>query len=89
MYRAICALALLATVAMASGCTMCAHPFDYCGPMFTGGCGEQCDPNARAGSVCSHTTGCTTCGTSVAAAETGTPTEGETIIVATTDTKVQ
>ena len=89
MYRTTCVLALLVMVAMAGGCTMCAHPFDYCGPMFTGGCGEQCIPNARAGSICSQSTGCTSCGNSVAATDAGTVTEGETVIVATTDSVVR
>ena len=69
MYRATCAIALLVLLAMATGCTMCAHPYDYCGPTFTGGCGEQCIPNARAGSICSGSSGCSSCGHTVAAGE--------------------
>jgi len=33
---------------------MCAHPYDYCGPTYTGECGTQCAPNARAGSILSE-----------------------------------
>jgi hypothetical protein len=68
MYRATCAIALLVLV-VATGCTMCAHPFDYCGPTYTGDCGEQCIPNARAGSICSGYSGCSSCGHTVAAGE--------------------
>ena len=32
---------------------MCAHPYDYCGPTFTGACDEPCCPNVRAGSILS------------------------------------
>jgi hypothetical protein len=40
---------------MASGCRMCAHPYDYCGPTYVGQCGTVCcDPDARAGSVLSR-----------------------------------
>lgn len=35
------------------GCTMCQHPYDYCGPTFTGDNCVPCDPLARAGSVLS------------------------------------
>jgi len=31
---------LVLLVSMASGCAMCASPYDYCGPTFTGG---ECD----------------------------------------------
>ena len=30
---------------------MCASPYDYCAPTFTGQCGESCRPNARVGSI--------------------------------------
>jgi hypothetical protein len=41
-------------VTLFSGCAMCAHPFDYCGPTVTGQCGDECAPNApRAGSILS------------------------------------
>lgn len=60
-------LLLLASLVACCGCTMCAHPHDYCGPTFTGGqddcgdcgtgcgtgCGDACDPMARAGSILS------------------------------------
>jgi hypothetical protein len=41
-------------VTLFSGCALCAHPFDYCGPTVTGQCGDECDANApRAGSILS------------------------------------
>jgi hypothetical protein len=52
MYRALFALTLVGLVAL-SGCTLCCSPYDYCGPTFTGGDGQPCDPNARAGSILS------------------------------------
>jgi hypothetical protein len=34
------------------GCAMCASPYDYCGPTFTGNdCGDPCFVNQRAGSI--------------------------------------
>ena len=44
------AVALVA-VALATGCTMCSAPYDYCGPTFTGH--GPCMPDARAGSILS------------------------------------
>ena len=41
-------------VTLFSGCALCAHPYDYCGPTVTGQCGDECDPHApRAGSILS------------------------------------
>jgi|GEM_PF-1238609 len=50
-YLSLVAISLLtATV----GCRMCAHPYDYCGPLYQGDCGGvPCDPCARAGSILS------------------------------------
>jgi hypothetical protein len=33
---------------------MCASPYDYCGPTFTGEDCQQCVPNAREGSILSQ-----------------------------------
>ena len=45
-------------IALFSGCAMCAHPFDYCGPTVTGRCSNECDPNApRAGSILAGSVG--------------------------------
>ena len=44
---------LLSLVVMATGCRMCSSPYDDCSPTFTGQCGEDCAPMARAGSVLS------------------------------------
>jgi hypothetical protein len=32
------------------GCCLCASPYDYCGPTYTGECGEPCLVNERMGS---------------------------------------
>ncbi|MBN1908969.1 MAG: hypothetical protein JW818_04455 [Pirellulales bacterium] len=53
MSRVLFALIAVGLIAGATGCTMCAHPYDYCGPTFMGGCGEQCDPDYVAGSILS------------------------------------
>lgn len=37
----------------AAGCTMCANPYDQCGPLDRGGCAEQCGSRPRAGSILS------------------------------------
>ncbi len=41
---------MLATMAVVSGCAMCASPYDYCGPTFTMEPGQSCNPLARANS---------------------------------------
>lgn len=46
-------IALTLVVAAAAGCRMCASPYDYCSPTFTGSCGEDCASFVRAGSVLS------------------------------------
>ncbi len=53
MRRAVIAWAGIGLLLMAAGCTMCAHPYDYCGPVVDGPCGCSCDPLARAGSILS------------------------------------
>ena len=54
MVRTVLALSVVALITVAAGCTMCAHPYDYCGALYTGKCGPVvCDPTARAGSVLS------------------------------------
>lgn len=53
MSRGMLAWTLLSLVVMAAGCRMCASPYDSCSPTFTGLCGEDCAPMARAGSVLS------------------------------------
>ena len=49
MVRTILALSMVALLPVMAGCRMCAHPYDYCGPTFTGECGTCC-PDARQGS---------------------------------------
>jgi hypothetical protein len=53
MRHAVFALTALCLIASAVGCRMCAHPYDYCGPTFTGGNCQPCDFYARAGSILS------------------------------------
>ena len=51
MKRRSSILATLALVASLTGCAMCQSPFDYCGPV-TGPNGDQnCNFNARRGSL--------------------------------------
>lgn len=55
MSRALYGWVLVGLVAMSSGCRMCAHPFDYCGPTVTAEEAASCGENApRAGSILSH-----------------------------------
>ena len=53
MQRILLGWAALGLLALAAGCTLCASPYDYCGPTFTGdGCnGGSCDPRLRSGSI--------------------------------------
>jgi hypothetical protein len=48
---------LAAVVAMAAivtaGCRTCSSPYDYCGPVYSGGMCQACNPNYRAGSILS------------------------------------
>ena len=54
MSRTVLGWMTVGLVTLFSGCAMCAHPFDYCGPTVTGRCGDECDHNApRAGSIMS------------------------------------
>ena len=58
MSRTVLGWMTVGLVTLFSGCAMCAHPFDYCGPTVTGQCGDECDPNAaRAGSILSGSVG--------------------------------
>ncbi len=47
------ACSVVTLLAVTAGCRMCAHPYDYCGPVFTGANGEPCDANVRHGSILS------------------------------------
>ena len=51
MYRTLFAWGILGLIAVTSGCAMCDHPYDYCGPLFTGGCDGECCVGPRAGSI--------------------------------------
>ena len=54
MVRTMFAWSVVVLVGMTAGCRMCASPYDYCRPTFTGECGQGCFPNAREGSILSH-----------------------------------
>ena len=58
MSRTTVAWIALGLMATAAGCRMCASPYDYCSPTFTGGCGEDCAPFVRAGSILSGHVDC-------------------------------
>jgi hypothetical protein len=51
MVRTTYAVGLLVLVVATTGCRMGAHPYDYCGPVWSEGKAKNCDPNYRAGSV--------------------------------------
>lgn len=51
MYRMLSSWALLGLVAVTAGCAMCAHPYDECFPLFTGGCDGQPCGGPRAGTI--------------------------------------
>ena len=53
MSRITVAWIAISLVAVATGCRMCASPYDYCSPTFTGMGGEDCAPFVRAGSILS------------------------------------
>jgi hypothetical protein len=53
MVRATTCWAVVALVAVTAGCTMCDHPYDYCGPTVSGRCGPACGAEPRAGSILS------------------------------------
>jgi hypothetical protein len=78
MRRTVFALTAIVLVAAATGCRMCAHPFDYCGPTFTGGNCGPCNPDARAGSILSPTIPTTVGGGQVTPEEVVGPTEEQT-----------
>ena len=53
MFRMALGLGVVAVLLAVAGCTMCCHPYDYCGPVYDD-CGyHSCSPCSRAGSVLS------------------------------------
>jgi hypothetical protein len=53
MFRMALSLGVVAVLLTIAGCTMCCHPYDYCGPVY-GDCGcNSCSPCCRTGSVLS------------------------------------
>ncbi len=67
MVRTLFALSMVALFAVATGCHVLSHPYDYCGPLYDGEGGQYCCcPNARAGAILSPNPlgggTCTQCG---------------------------
>ena len=55
MLRTALSLGVVAVLLATTGCTMCCHPYDYCGPVHNGcGC-QSCSSQSRAGSILSGT----------------------------------
>jgi hypothetical protein len=55
MLRTRLSLGVVAVLMTAAGCTMCCHPYDYCGPVHTDhGC-QSCSTRARTGSILAET----------------------------------
>jgi hypothetical protein len=44
-------LGVVAILAFSTGCTMCCHPYDECGPVFNDSSGRSYCSNVRAGSI--------------------------------------
>ncbi len=53
MVRPLSVLAIVALLTATAGCTMCAHPLDYYGPVYCGGTHPPGAQNVRAGSILS------------------------------------
>jgi hypothetical protein len=51
MLRKMGMLGVVAVLACASGCTMCCHPYDNCGPVYNEASGRPYCSDARAGSI--------------------------------------
>jgi hypothetical protein len=51
MARTMVVWVALTMLVATAGCRICSSPYDYCGPTFTGECGGECCPTARAGSI--------------------------------------
>jgi hypothetical protein len=54
MLRKAFAFVALALLSVGTGCTMCCHPYDYCGPVFDADKSSSCNPRARVGSILSE-----------------------------------
>jgi hypothetical protein len=53
MLRTVFVLGVILSLPVFTGCTLCCHPYDYCGPVYEGCEGQSCDPMYRAGSILS------------------------------------
>ncbi len=84
MARTILAGCLIGLLAISAGCKMCAHPYDYCGPTFDGGCTVNCDPYARACSILSPSPYVDSCGGSCGGCVSSAVEPGEELVAETT-----
>ena len=55
MLRIAMGLSVAAALLAATGCTMCCHPYDYCGPVYDSCGGHPCSLYYRAGSILAGT----------------------------------
>jgi hypothetical protein len=51
MCRAALGLGVIAVLLAAAGCSMCCHPYDDCGPVYSGSGCQSCMSGARVGSI--------------------------------------
>jgi hypothetical protein len=51
MFRTGLSLVVVVVLLAAAGCTMCCHPYDYCGPVHDDQGFTSCSTHARAGSI--------------------------------------
>jgi hypothetical protein len=51
MARCLLLFAVVALLAPALGCRTCANPYEECGPLYGGECGESCSAGGRVGSI--------------------------------------
>jgi len=51
MQRALSMWAFVGLMLFAAGCSMCGHPYDYCGPVHNDGNCSNCDTRTRSGSI--------------------------------------
>lgn len=51
MHRVFSFWTAIGLLSLAAGCSMCANPYDECGPTAQSGNGARCCPTARAGSI--------------------------------------
>jgi hypothetical protein len=55
MQRALYVWATAGLLLLSAGCSMCGHPYDYCGPVAGDGNCMNCDTRTRSGSILAPT----------------------------------